>query len=186
MKQKKTSRKERIINEARKLFAEKGYVDTSTKEIALNAGVSEALIFKHFTSKDTLLSHIIKAGYRQVLNSQRGMMTYRDARSFLLNMIQLPHQLVNADPLFWKLQERLSHHHFSKQQHELFMKPVRQVLERAFTELGYENPSLEAELLLQVIDTLWKKEASGELPQSVEIAQLLHNKYKLIDDANIS
>ncbi len=182
MNERKTSRKERIVNEARRLFAEKGYVDTSTKEIAVNAGVSEALIFKHFSNKDALLSHIIKAGYRKVLNSQRGMMTYTDARSFLLNMILLPHQLVSADPLFWKLQERLSHHQFSKQQHELFMKPVRQVLEKAFAELGYGNPPLEAELLLQVIDTLWKKEASGELPQSVEIARLLHNKYKLIGD----
>lgn len=182
MNPKKTSRKEQIINEARKLFAEKGYVDTSTKEIATNAGVSEALIFRHFSNKDALLSHIIKVGYRQVLNSQRGMMIYQDAKSFLLNMIRLPHQLVSADPLFWKLQERLSHHQFSRQQHELFMKPVRQVLEKAFFELGYENPPLEAELLLQVIDTLWKKEASGELPQSIEIARLLHNKYKLIKE----
>ena len=108
------------------------------------------------------------------------MMTYRDARSFLSNMIRLPHELVNADPLFWRLQERLSHHRFSRQQHELFMKPVRPILERAFSELGYDEPELEAELLLQVIDTLWKKEATGELPRSVEIARLLQNKYRLI------
>lgn len=174
------SRKERIVTEARKLFAEKGYVDTSTKEIARNAGVSEALIFKHFGNKDRLLSFLIKAGYRQVLSSHKGMMTYRDARSFLSNMIRLPHELVNADPLFWRLQERLSHHRFSRQQHELFMKPVRPILERAFSELGYDEPELEAELLLQVIDTLWKKEATGELPRSVEIARLLQNKYRLI------
>src|SRR5690606_5294803 len=180
MKKESASRKERIMKEARILFAEKGYVDTSTKEIAQNAGVSEALIFRHFGNKDNLLSFLIKAGYRTVLASHKGMMTYRDAKSFLLNMIQLPHEMVNADPLFWKLQERSSHHNFSKQQHDLFMKPVRPILERAFTELNYSNPVLEAELLLIVIDTLWKKEASGELAYSVEIAELLHNKYKLI------
>lgn len=180
MKKVALTRKERIVAEAQKLFGEKGYVDTSTKEIAQKAGVSEALIFKHFGNKDRLLAYLIKAGYRRVLNSHKGMMVYKDARSFLLNMIRLPHELVNADPEFWKLQERLSHHTFSKQQHELFMKPVRAVLERAFTDLGYENPVLEAELLLNVVDTLWKKEASGELPYSVEIANLLHNKYKLI------
>ena len=53
-------------------------------------------------------------------------------------------------------------------------------MERAFAELGYENPPLEAELLLIVIDTLWKKEANDDLPYAVEIANLLHNKYKLI------
>lgn len=180
MKRNALSRKERIVVEARRLFAEKGYVDTSTKEIALRAGVSEALIFKHFGNKDRLLSYLIKAGYRRVLNSHKGMMVYKDARSFLLNMIRLPHELVNADPEFWKLQERLSHHQFSRQQHELFMTPVRAVLERAFADLGYDNPILEAELLLQVVDTLWKKEARGELPYAVEIANLLHNKYKLL------
>src|SRR5690554_1934691 len=180
MKRNALSRKERIVVEARRLFTEKGYVDTSTKEIALRAGVSEALIFKHFGNKDRLLSYLIKAGYRRVLNSHKGMMVYKDARSFLLNMIRLPHELVNADPEFWKLQERLSHHQFSRQQHELFMKPVRAVLERAFADLGYDNPILEAELLLQVVDTLWKKEARGELPYAVEIANLLHNKYKLL------
>lgn len=180
MRKESASRKEKIMIEARKLFAEKGYVDTSTKEIAQNAGVSEALIFRHFGNKDNLLSYLIKAGYRGVLASHKGMITYKDAKSFLLNMIRLPHELVNADPLFWKLQERLSHHEFAKQQHELFMKPVRPILERAFRDLDYGNPVLEAELLLLVIDTLWKKEASGELPYSIEIASLLHNKYRLI------
>lgn len=169
------------MNEARKLFAEKGYEETSTKEIAKLAGVSEALIFRHFSNKDNLLTHLIKSGYRKVLFSNKGMMSYKDPRSFLLNMIQLPNKLVHEDPLFWKLQARLSHHVFSKIQHDLFMKPVRPILERAFKDLNYENPFLEAELLLLVIDTLWKKEASGELEQAEEIAKLLHNKYKLID-----
>lgn len=167
--------------EARRLFAQNGYDDTSTKEIAAQAGVSEALIFKHFQNKDNLLSHLIKVGYRKVLSSNKGMMIYRDPRSFLLNMIQLPHKLVSEDPAFWKLQSRLSHHSFSKIQHELFMKPVRPIVERAFRDLGYENPRLEAELLLLVIDTLWKKESEGELDQAVEIAVLLHNKYRLLE-----
>lgn len=179
--QAKPSRKEKIMLEARVLFAEKGYNDTSTKEIAINAGVSEALIFKHFLNKDNLLSHLIKVGYRKVLLANKGMMVYRDPRSFLLNMIQLPHKLVTEDPVFWKLQARLSHHPFSKIQHELFMKPVRPIVERAFKDLGYQNPEMEAELLLLVIDSLWKKESNGELDQAVEIAELLHNKYKLLD-----
>lgn len=174
------SRKERIMVEARKLFAKKGYVDTSTKEIAKKAKVSEALIFKHFGNKDKLISHLIKSGYRRILLHHKGMIIYRDARSFLLNMIQLPHELVNEDPVFWQMQERLTHHKYSKQQHEFFMKPVRPILEKAFKELGYEDPVLEADLLLLVIDALWKKEASGELKDAVRIADLLHAKYRLV------
>jgi len=178
-KQKTESRKERILREALLLFAEKGYMDTSTKNIAQQAGVSEALIFKHFGNKDNLLFHLIKAGYRRVIQHHRGMLTYRDAKSFLRNMINLPQELVSEEPLFWKLQERLSHHEFSKQQHEQFMKPVYPAIKRAFTELGYTNPEHETQLLLLIIEILWKKAANGELTHPVEMARLLEEKYGL-------
>ncbi|MNF18063.1 hypothetical protein D3C80_2219380 [compost metagenome] len=51
---------------------------------------------------------------------------------------------------------------------------------RAFKELGYKNPDLETEFLLIVIDTLWKKEANGELDHAMELAILLEEKYNLI------
>lgn len=179
MRQKAESRKERILKEALLLFAEKGYIDTSTKIIAQHAGVSEALIFKHFGNKDNLLSHLIKSGYRRVLQHHRGMMTYRDAKRFLQNMINLPKELVSEDPVFWKMQERLSHHGFSSQQHELFIKPVYPAIKRAFAELGYENPELETRLLLLIIEILWKKEASGQLHESAELAKILEDKYRI-------
>ena len=178
-KQTAESRKEKIMREALSLFAEKGYIDTSTKIIAQQAGVSEALIFKHFGNKDNLLSHLIKSGYRRVLLHHRGMMIYRDAKSFLRNMINLPKELVNEDPIFWKMQELLSHQGFSKQQHELFIKPVYPALKKAFTDLGYQNPELETQLLLLIIEILWKKEASGALRQSAELAKVLEGKYGL-------
>ena len=179
MKDTTLSRKEKIMKVALSLFATKGYVDTSTKEISLEAGVSEALIFKHFGNKDSLLSHIIKAGYRRVLAHHRGMMTYRNPKEFIQNMIFLPSQLVAEEPLFWKLQERLSHNSFSKQQHEQFMKPVQPILVKAFTELGYATPELETQFLLLLIDMLWKREASGDINNGVSLSQLLKEKYDI-------
>lgn len=82
MKDNAMSRKERIMKEALALFAEKGYADTSTKIIAQNAEVSEALIFKHFGNKDALLFHLIKSGYRRVLMYHKGMMTYKNPKTF--------------------------------------------------------------------------------------------------------
>ncbi len=179
MKQRNTSRKDKIIREALILFGEKGYVDTSTKEIAVQAGVSEALIFKHFGNKDNLLSYLIKSGYRRVLVRHRGMMTYRDGKTFLRNMINLPRELVHEDMLFWKMQERLSHHEFSKQQHDLFMKPVYPIISKAFAELGYEDPEIETQLLLLIIEILWKKKAAGELQNIEEITKTLEKRYNL-------
>jgi AcrR family transcriptional regulator len=178
MRQKTTSRKEKIVEEALLLFAEKGYEETSTKMIAQQAGVSEALIFKHFGNKDKLMLYVVKSGYRRLLTAHKGMMRYPDAATFLKSMIDLPLKLVHEDPLFWKMQERLGHHEISKSQHELFMKPVRPILEKAFSELGYEQPALEASLLLLIIDMLWKKEARGELIQSQALVRLLQQKYQ--------
>lgn len=49
-------RREAIIKAVRKLFAEKGFHGTTTRELARAAGVSEALLFKHFPNKEALYS----------------------------------------------------------------------------------------------------------------------------------
>ncbi|GAA4787842.1 hypothetical protein GCM10023231_14980 [Olivibacter ginsenosidimutans] len=179
MKKQGANRREKIMQAALLLFAENGYADTSTKLIAKEASVSEALIFKHFENKDKLLFHLIKSGYRRVLLQNKGMLTYHDAKSFLRHMIELPQKLVSEEPLFWKLQERLSHHEFSRQQHMLFMKPVHPIITRAFTDLKIENPILETQFLLLLIDSLWKKEAAGEIDNLQEIVALVKHKYQV-------
>jgi AcrR family transcriptional regulator len=52
--------KDKILISAKELFFEKGYEQTKTKEVALKAGVSEALVFKHFKKKDNLLLSVLK------------------------------------------------------------------------------------------------------------------------------
>ncbi|WP_051946379.1 TetR/AcrR family transcriptional regulator [Verrucomicrobium sp. BvORR106] len=47
-------RREAIIRAALKVFSERGFHGSTTKALALEAGVSEALIFRHFPSKDEL------------------------------------------------------------------------------------------------------------------------------------
>lgn len=52
------ARRRTILDAALPLFAQKGFAATTTKEIAQAAGVSEALIFKHFPSKTSLYEAI--------------------------------------------------------------------------------------------------------------------------------
>lgn len=56
---KKTKKQQQVLDVAIQLFAEKGYANTSTAEIAKMAGVSEGTIFKHYGTKDRLLLSII-------------------------------------------------------------------------------------------------------------------------------
>lgn len=55
--EKMTAKQRAVVKAAVELFSEKGYAATSTKEIAQRAGVAEATIFKHYsTKKDLMLS----------------------------------------------------------------------------------------------------------------------------------
>jgi AcrR family transcriptional regulator len=48
-----------LLGAARSLFASKGYAGASTRDIALKAGVSEALLFRHFGTKAKLFERAI-------------------------------------------------------------------------------------------------------------------------------
>ncbi len=48
-----------LIQAATRLFAKKGFNGTTTKEIAKAAGISEALVFKHFPTKRALYAAIL-------------------------------------------------------------------------------------------------------------------------------
>jgi len=50
-----------ILDTACKLFAEKGYRGTTTRELAAAAGVTEPVLYEHFRTKGDLYSAIIEA-----------------------------------------------------------------------------------------------------------------------------
>ncbi|HEY5744054.1 MAG TPA: TetR/AcrR family transcriptional regulator [Terrimicrobiaceae bacterium] len=52
--------RERILTAARELFAARGFKGTTTAAIARNAGLNEALIFRHFPAKQDLFTAILR------------------------------------------------------------------------------------------------------------------------------
>jgi AcrR family transcriptional regulator len=57
---KAADRREQILDIATGLFARQGFRGTTTKHIAENAGVTEALIFRHFATKEELYWAVIE------------------------------------------------------------------------------------------------------------------------------
>jgi len=53
-------RREQILEAATQLFARQGFQGTTTKQISEQTGVTEALIFRHFASKDELYWAVIE------------------------------------------------------------------------------------------------------------------------------
>ena len=52
--------KERILEEALKLFAQSGYMGTSMNDIAAELGVTKAALYKHYKSKQEILDSIVE------------------------------------------------------------------------------------------------------------------------------
>lgn len=55
------ARRQAIVEAVRDVFAEKGFDGTTTRELARAAGVSEALLYKHFPSKESLFAAMLDA-----------------------------------------------------------------------------------------------------------------------------
>lgn len=53
-------RRQAIVDSAVPLFARKGFAGTTTRELAEAAGISEALLFRHFPSKQLLYREILQ------------------------------------------------------------------------------------------------------------------------------
>ncbi|WP_413992824.1 TetR/AcrR family transcriptional regulator [Labrys okinawensis] len=56
----------KIESEALRLFAEKGVVGTSVRDIAAAVGVAEAALYRHFPSKDALSRSLFLQGYARL------------------------------------------------------------------------------------------------------------------------
>src|SRR5438552_19201120 len=81
-------RRSQIVDVAAQLFSRNGFNGTTTKQIAEQAGVSEAIIFRHFQTKQELYSAIIdyKASecLKQLWSHSEEAMLRRDDPAFFL------------------------------------------------------------------------------------------------------
>lgn len=177
------NKKQNILQAALVLFTENGARATSTKSIATEAGVSEALIFKHFGTKDNLLEELIKKGYQEAIKFTNVYLVANSPEEFLRKFIDLPQELVDNQFDFWRMQYKiLPLNPIAQQYHNNFMNPSNEQLKLSFETLNYKHPELEAEIILLFIDNVWKSYVSERLSRKKcqEIALLLKKKYALL------
>ena len=82
----KLDRRQQIIATAMELFGKKGFRGTTTRDLATEADVNEAIIFRHFKTKEELYSAIIeqKAGERDSYHEElERLATVGDDEQFL-------------------------------------------------------------------------------------------------------
>ncbi|WP_413998606.1 TetR/AcrR family transcriptional regulator [Flavobacterium sp. W1B] len=174
------SKRQDILDAASRLFTENGARATSTKSIAVEAATSEALIFKYFGTKERLLEEIIKKGYQEAAKTILPNLNEKDALAYILKIIEIPRILVDANPIFWKMQYKIMGlNAISQKYHDNFMRPCFERLEQSFSELKYESSELEAQLLLIYIDGMWRHFArlQEDVKKEEELTKLMKQKY---------
>lgn len=172
-----TDKKENILNVALELFANEGYNAVSTSKIARQAGVSEGLIFRHFEHKKGLLDAIVADAERRLNEVFSHIIFETDPKKVIRKTIELPFSIDESDYDYWKLQFKL------KWEQEYYkpekMKPLRDKLTWAFSELDFESPENEAKLLEQILDTISIGILRDGVQQQKQFKSFLLKKYKV-------
>jgi AcrR family transcriptional regulator len=97
-------RRQQILVVAMRLFSQHGFRGTTTKEIARDAGVSEAMVFRHFATKQEL--------YSAILDFKACSGSLGDPREFLADALERK----DDRAVFTELARALMHHHESDQE----------------------------------------------------------------------
>lgn len=170
-----TEKQEEILAAALKLINEHGYHGTSTQKIAIEAGVSEGLIFKHFKNKAGLLQAIADLGEIKFNQLYQDILEESSPVEVIRNTILIPTQINQEDYPFWKLQYKLKWEIPGFQQNKL--APLKAILVNAFTDLKYEEPELEAELILLYLDGFGSAILKGMVKDLKPMTDFLIKKY---------
>ena len=101
-------RRRQLIEVAVDLFSKKGFAGTTTKEIAASAGVTEAIIFRHFASKQgfytAILDHITSSqSVEELLTGAQRLMDAKDDAGLFRLLIEKIIASIRHEPRFERL-----------------------------------------------------------------------------------
>jgi TetR/AcrR family transcriptional regulator len=101
-------RRNQLIRIALELFSQRGFEGTTTKAIAAAAGVSEAIIFQHFATKEDLYAGILDAkaqetGIEEWKKQLREFAEQENDEALFLSMVERILESNRLDPQFQRL-----------------------------------------------------------------------------------
>jgi AcrR family transcriptional regulator len=150
------TKKETILAKALELFGERGYESTPTSLIAKEAGVSEGLIFRHFTNKAGLLTAIISEGVSQIAATMEHYAAGADPRAAIVRHIEQALGTIQVHEQFWRLATKIRFQAAVQETAQTMIERANQFiindLTGNFKKMGVEDPAAEALMLFALID----------------------------------
>jgi TetR/AcrR family transcriptional regulator len=88
-----SDRRRQLLDTALDFFSRKGFEGTTTKEIATAAGVTEAIIFRHFPSKHALYAAVLedyhaRGGFAEYMAEWKAFMDRNDDEGLIRSMVE--------------------------------------------------------------------------------------------------
>jgi AcrR family transcriptional regulator len=150
-------RRLQILRVAMRLFSQRGFRGTTTKEIALAAGVSEAMVFRHFATKEELYSAILdhKACVHESMDPLQVVaqaVAAKDDRAVFEGLALDALNQHDCDPEFHRLllHSALEEHELAQMFWEKFVKRVYRTLRGYIRERQREGAMRDVEPLIVV------------------------------------
>jgi AcrR family transcriptional regulator len=150
-------RRLQILRVAMRLFSQRGFRGTTTKEIALAAGVSEAMVFRHFANKEQLYSAILdhKACLHETMDPLHVVaeaIANRDDRGVFEGLALDALNQHDFDPQFHRLllHAALEEHELAQMFWEKFVKRVYRILSKYIRSRQREGAMIDIEPLVIV------------------------------------
>ena len=171
------TKKELILKKSLELFSSKGFKATSTRSIADSAEVSEGLIFKHFKSKNGLLSELLKIGASKSTPEIQKIKNSEDPKVVISSCIKFFLNIKKEDYPYWRLYYANG---FEDNRQTIGLDPLlKKTVMEAFKKLGHVKIELETELLLNSLDGLMIKMLTTDDYNPQAQVNLILKKYRL-------
>jgi AcrR family transcriptional regulator len=150
----KSNASERLLDAAARVFARKGLKGATTREIAVEAGLSEMTLFRRFGTKEKLLRAVVERFFARRIEPPPTQAS-EDLRTALLHYAKLQHRLMDESlPIIRVLLGEL--HHFSKDHrdvlHDVF-RPMRSAINSLLTpQQKKAKRSPDIEMLIDMLE----------------------------------
>ncbi len=155
-------RRAAIVESALKVFSEKGFRGTTTRELAAAAGVSEPVLYQHFATKSELYAAIIDRksnGVGKVLAQVESFLETGDDYGFFTHLASLILRFHEEDPAYLRLLlfSSLERHELSDLFHERqacgFEQAVVRYIERRIEQHAFRsmNPAFIANSFMGMV-----------------------------------
>jgi AcrR family transcriptional regulator len=151
------STEEHIKQVAKRVFIEKGYAGTTTRDIAVAADANQALINYYFRSKEKLFKQVFEESVREFFNSMLTMLNSdKPLREKLDLMIERDFEFLGQNPeitLFIFNEMRTSEHHLAEEllRHDKFWNTYFFQQVQTAIEQGEMRPMRPIELITLVL-----------------------------------